>query len=72
MVEVWRQTPPGRIKTGGGQISKEMTIRNPIVHNMALLLDEIAEADPEMETIRALYMVTQNAHKLILAPHDKE
>jgi hypothetical protein len=49
-----------------------MTIRNPIVHNMALLLDEIAEADPEMETIRALYMVTQNAHKLILAPHDKE
>ena len=39
---------------------------------MALLLDEIAEADPEMETIRALYMVTQNVHKLILAPHDKE
>ena len=62
----------GSIKNGRRPDQQKMTIRNPIVHNMALLLDEIAEADPEMETIRALYMVTQNAHKLILAPHDKE
>ena len=37
---------------------------------MALLLDEIAEADPDMESIRALYMVTQNVHSLKLAHHD--
>lgn len=59
-------------KTGGGQINEGMTIRNPIVHNMALLLDEIAEADPDMESIRALYMVTQNIHKLKLTPHNTE
>lgn len=49
-----------------------MTIKNPIVHNMALLLDEIAEADPELESIRALYMVTQNVHKLKVTPNTQD
>lgn len=60
------------LKKGGGQINEGMTIRNPIVHSMALLLDEIAETDPDMESIRALYMVTQNIHKLKLTPHNTE
>jgi hypothetical protein len=64
VVEVWRQTPPGRIKKGG----PGMEIKNPIVINMVQMLGEICERDPEQHVIRALYMITKEVHELITNP----